>query len=99
MVAEVHVDQRKLAGFCQGAHIRRLAFFGSVLGPDFRPDSDVDVLVEFEPDQEPGFIALARMEEDLSAIIGREVDLLTSDDLSQYFRDRVLAEAQVQYAA
>ena len=99
MVAEVHVDHQQLAGFCRRAHIRRLAFFGSVLGKDFRPDSDVDVLVEFEPDHEPGFLALARMEGDLSAIIGREVDLLTPEDLSQYFRDRVLADAQVQYAA
>ena len=76
-----------------------MSLFGSVLRSDFRPDSDVDVLVEFLPDQGQGFLGLARMQAELSDFLdGRKVDLRTPDELSRYFRDKVLAQAQVQYA-
>ena len=93
------VSKDRIASFCRERGIRRLAFFGSVLRPDFRPDSDVDVLVEFEPDRIPGLLGIARMEREFSALIGnRRVDLRTAEDLSPYFRQTVLAEAEVQYA-
>ena len=92
------VDQKKIAKYCRKHSIARLAFFGSVLTPDFGPDSDVDVLVEFEPGQEPGLIALAGMEEELSQILGRKADLRTPEDLSKYFRDKVVSSAEIQYA-
>ena len=80
--------------FRSGAlHIRRLALFGSVLRDDFRPDSDVDVLVEFEPSHVPGFFGLFEMEQELGEIVGRKVDLNTPGSLSKYFRAQVLAEA------
>jgi predicted nucleotidyltransferase len=93
------VPKDRIASFCRERGIRRLAFFGSVLRPDFRPDSDVDVLVEFEPDRIPGLLGIARMEREFSALLGnRKVDLRTPEDLSPYFRQTVLAEAEVQYA-
>jgi len=95
----IHVDRRKIAEFCRERHIRRLALFGSVLREDFRPESDVDVLVEFEPGHVPGLIRLGAMAEGLSALLGVPVvDLRTPEDLSEHFRDEVLAVAQVQYA-
>lgn len=93
----LQVDQWKIADFCQRHDIRRLAFFGSVLREDFRPDSDVDVLVEFAPGKIPGLIRLAGMEIELSGIVGRRIDLRTPAEISRYFRQRVLAQAQVQY--
>ena len=93
----IYVDSNVIADFCHRHHIRRLAFFGSVLRNDFGPESDVDVLVEFEPGHVPG-LAFLVMEEELAAILGRRVDLNTPGFLSPYFRDRVLAEAEVQYA-
>jgi predicted nucleotidyltransferase len=94
----IAVDQAQLAAFCQRHHIRRLAFYGSVLRDDFCPDSDVDVLVAFESGHVPGLFRIARMERELSAILGgRQVDLRTAEDLSRYFRQEVLAEAEVQY--
>jgi predicted nucleotidyltransferase len=87
-----------IADFCRRNRIRRLALFGSVLRDDFRPDSDVDVLVEFEPGTRTGLRFFA-IEEELSAILGRRVDLNTPGCLSPYFRDQVLEEAEVQYAA
>jgi predicted nucleotidyltransferase len=89
-------NQPLVADFCRRRHIRRLAFFGSVLRDDFGPESDVDVLIEFESGHVPGLEFLA-MEEELSGILGRKVDLNTPGFLSPYFRDRVLAEAEVQY--
>jgi hypothetical protein len=77
-----------------------LSLFGSVLSDRFRPDSDVDVLVEFERGREPGLFDLAAMERELSAMLGgRSVDLRTPEDLSRYFRADVLAHAEPQYAA
>ena len=94
----IEVPQEVLADFCRRNHIQRLSFFGSVLRDDFGEQSDVDVLVEFEPGRTPGF-AFFRMEEELSRILGRPVDLNTPGFLSPYFRDRILAEAEVRYAA
>lgn len=98
-MSRIAVDQAQLEAFCRRYHIRRLALFGSVLRSDFRPESDIDVLVEFEPDFTPGFLALAAMERELSPILGgRTVDLQTPHSLSRYFRDDVLRTADVQYA-
>lgn len=97
--ARIPIPQHQVAEFCRRHHIRRLSLFGSVLRDDFSPSSDVDVLVEFEPDQVPGFLGLARMERELSALLGgRKVDLRTPEDLSRYFRSRVVASAELQYA-
>ncbi len=94
------IDGEKLAEFCHRHHIHRLSLFGSLVRGQSRPDSDVDVLVEFEPEHLPGFFKLARLEEELSGILGgRKVDLRTPEDLSRYFRDEVVKSAEVQYAA
>jgi len=98
-MARITVDRKRLAEFCREHHIRRLALFGSALRGDFGPDSDVDVLVEFEPGHTPGLFGIARLERELSALFGgRKVDLRTPEDLSRYFREDVLREAEVQYA-
>jgi hypothetical protein len=97
MSAQTGADRARLAAFCRQHHIRRLALFGSVLRPDFGPESDVDVLVEFEPGHVPGLLGMARLERELSAIYGRKVDLRTPEDLSRYFRQRVMEEAEAQY--
>ena len=86
----------KIAGFCRRHHIRRLSVFGSALRDDFSADSDVDVLVEFEAGHEPGF-AFFDMQDELSELLGRKVDLNTPNFLSRYFRDAVLEEAEAQY--
>ena len=99
MTARIHVPKGHIAEFCRRNHVRRLALYGSVLRHDFTEHSDVDVLVEFEPDHVPGLFAIARMERELSELLGgRKVDLRTPEDLSRYFRGQVLAEAEVQYA-
>ncbi|PZO11296.1 MAG: nucleotidyltransferase [Leptolyngbya foveolarum] len=92
----IEIDQRAIASLCQEYHILKLALFGSVLRDDFRADSDVDVLVEFEPGRTPGF-GFIDVQDKLSDIIGREVDLNTPGFLSRYFRDRVMAEARTIY--
>jgi len=98
-MAATAVDRDRIADFCRRHHIRRLSLFGSVLRDDFRPDSDIDVLVAFEPGREPGFIGLAGMEFELSELVGgRRVDMRTPEDLSRYFRDEVVASAELQYA-
>jgi predicted nucleotidyltransferase len=97
MSTRVPIDRRQLAEFCRRHHIRRLAFFGSVLRDDFGPESDVDVLVEFESGHVPG-LGFFSMEEELSRILGRKVDLNTPGFLSPHFRDEVLAEAEIGYA-
>jgi predicted nucleotidyltransferase len=95
----IEIRKKEIADFCRHHHISRLSLFGSVLRDDFRPTSDVDVLVEFEPGHVPGLFGLARMERELSALLGgRKVDLRTPQDLSRYFRDEVMATAEVQYA-
>lgn len=100
MKTKIAVPQEALHVFCRAHGIRRLAMFGSALREDFGPESDIDVLVEFEPDRIPRLLGIARMERELSALFGgRKVDLRTPEDLSRYFRRQVLAEAEVQYAA
>lgn len=98
MRENLNIDKTKIKAFCRKHHIRRLGLFGSVLRDDFSPESDVDVLVEFEPGHVPG-LAFFGMEAELSELIGRKVDLNTPNFLSRYFRDKVLREAQVQYEA
>ncbi|MBN1250343.1 MAG: nucleotidyltransferase family protein [Anaerolineae bacterium] len=98
-MARIELPKERIAEFCKQRHIRRLAVFGSALRGDFRPDSDVDILVEFEQDHVPGLLGIARLERELSVILeGRDVDLRTPEDLSRYFRDTVVEEAEVQYA-
>ena len=93
------VPKGKIAEFCRRNHIHKLYLFGSVLRDNFRPDSDIDVLVEFEPGHVLGFFRLFDMEMELSALFGgRKVDLRTPQDLSRYFRDEVLATAELHYA-
>ena len=96
--AKIAIPQEKVSDFCRRHHIRKLALFGSVLRDDFRPESDVDVLVEFEPLRTSG-LAFFGMEIELSEILGRKVDLNTAGFLSPYFKDRVLAEAEIHYVA
>ena len=98
MPPRISVDRQRIAGFCRRHHIRRLALFGSVLREDFRADSDVDVLVEFDPGHVPGF-AFFDLQEELGELLGRPVDLHTPASLSRYFRNDVLNEAQDQYVA
>ncbi len=92
----LHLPHKEIEQFCARHNIRRLALFGSVLREDFGPESDVDVLVEFEAGHVPG-LGFFDLQEELTSIIGRNVDLHTPPSLSRYFRDRVLAEAEVQY--
>ncbi|MBM4018316.1 MAG: nucleotidyltransferase family protein [Planctomycetes bacterium] len=98
MALRVLIDRRLIAEFCRRNRIRRLSLFGSVLRDGFAPESDVDVLVEFEPGSVVGLIRLAGMERELSALLGRKADIRTPADLSPLFREEVLAEAEVQYA-
>ena len=91
--ARIALSSEQIADFCRRHHVRRLALFGSVIRDDFTPASDVDVLVEFEPGRVPGF-AFAAMQDELSDMLGRRVDLHTPNSLSKYFRDEVLAEAE-----
>ncbi len=95
----IEIDNEQIATFCREHHITKLAFFGSVLTDQFGSDSDVDVLVEFDPEHIPGLIALSGMERELSQILGRKADMRTPNDLSRYFRDEVVRGAFVQYAA
>jgi uncharacterized protein len=94
----ITIDRQRLTEFCRNNHIFKLALFGSTLRDDFRPDSDIDVLVEFEPGHVPGLKFFA-LERELSELLGRKVDLNTANFLSPYFRGKVLAEAEVQYVA
>ena len=95
----IDIDRDQLAEFCRRNHIRRLALFGSVLTDDFGPESDVDVLVEYEPGARVGLFDMAGQEIELGERLGHKVDLRTAEDLSRHFRDRVVADAVVQYAA
>lgn len=93
-------DLEALARLCRRHGIKRLSLFGSVLKGSGRPDSDVDLLVEFEPGATPGLLGIGRIEVELSALLGgRKVDLRTAAELSRYFRNQVVSEAEVQYAA
>src|SRR3954454_11350887 len=96
MPSRIPVDRERLADFCRRHRIRRLSFFGSVLRDDFGPDSNVDVLYEFEEGHAPGW-ELVDVEQELSEIIGRDIDFVPAKYLNRWIRDRVLAEAEVQY--
>lgn len=98
-MSKIPVSKDELAEFCRRRHIRRMSFFGSVLREDFGPESDVDVLVEFEPGHVPGFIRLFEMEQEFSALIGgAKPDFVPFKSLNHRIQNRVLAEAEVQYA-
>jgi predicted nucleotidyltransferase len=99
VVQLIRIDDQMLSSFCRRHHVRRLALFGSVLRPqEFRADSDLDVLVEFEPGHVPGF-GFVDLADELSVLLGRRVDLHTPASLSPEFRDAVLREAEVLYGA
>jgi predicted nucleotidyltransferase len=93
------IPPQSLADFCRRNRIRHLGLFGSVLRDDFRPDSDVDVLVEFEPDAAVSLFTLADIQDELAALLGRPVDLVPRDGLKPVIRDEVLASEHVLYAA
>ena len=99
MATRLPIDRVRIAAFCRAHAIAKLALFGSVLRDDFRPESDEDVLVWFAPEARVGLFEIAEMERELSELLGRAVDLRTPEDLSRRFRDTVVAEAEVQYAA
>lgn len=95
---KIDFPEDKIASFCQKNHIYKLAIFGSALREDFHAGSDIDFLVEFEKGYTPGFIRLADMEIELSKLLGgKKVDIRTPEDLSKYFRDEVLSNAEVKY--
>lgn len=98
MATEIDLPQDTIAEYARRYHVRRLAVYGSALRKDFDDESDIDILVEFEPNQAPGLFGMARMERELSALLGgRKVDLRTPEDLSRYFRPRVMLEAETHY--
>ncbi len=96
--ARIPIPQDQIAEFCRRNQIRSLGLFGSVLRADFRPDSDVDVLVEFSPDARVGLMAMGRMQRELAALLHRPVDLVPKDGLKPRIRDAVLASTEVVYA-
>lgn len=99
LTSDIQIPQGQLVEFCRRNHIRKLSLFGSIVKQTFGPDSDVDVLVEFEPGHVPG-LALIRMQDELGALLGgREVDLVTPKFLNRRVRDQIMREAVVQYAA
>ena len=94
----ITIPKEEIEQFCQRHNIRKLSLFGSVLRDDFTPESDIDFLVEFEQGKTPGYFKIISMEMELSELLeGRKIDLRTPNELSVYFRDRVIAEAVVQY--
>ena len=93
----VEIPREAIAAFCVRNHIRKLSLFGSILTERFREDSDIDMLVEFEPGRGPGMLGIVRMERELSGVLGRKVDLRTAGDLSRFFRAEVVASAVPQY--
>jgi len=96
---QIVIPEKQIAAFCSANGILRLALFGSILRDDFRPDSDVDVLVEFQPGARVGYLAMARMARELAGMLGRTVDLRTAAELHPAFRDEVIKQALTQYAA
>jgi predicted nucleotidyltransferase len=94
---EKKISKRKLIEFCETNHIRKLSIFGSAIRGQLGPDSDIDLLVEFEEGHTPGLFSIVRMEMELGVALGRKVDLRTPQDLSQYFRDEVVRSARLQY--
>jgi predicted nucleotidyltransferase len=98
MKVRIEIDMDKIGEFCRQNHIRWLVLFGSVLRDDFTPESDIDVLIEFEPNHIPG-LAFFGMQDDLSNLLGRQVDLYTPDSLSRHLRPQALANAETLYVA
>jgi uncharacterized protein len=98
-MSRIEMPHDRITEFCQRHRIRKLSLFGSALRDDFGPDSDVDVLIEFEEGATAGLLRLSAMEIELGEILGRKADLRTANDLSRYFRDQVLRSAEVHYAA
>ena len=96
---EQHLPKERLAAFCHRRHIRKLSLFGSALHGELRPDSDIDLLAEFEAGHVPGLFDMTRMEIELTDLLGRQVDLRTPEELSQHFRGEVMQEAEAQYEA
>jgi predicted nucleotidyltransferase len=94
---EQKMPKDKLVEFCRRNYIRKLSLFGSAVKGQLRPDSDIDILVEFEDGHTPGLFSIVRMEMELGEVLGRKVDLRTPEDLSQYFRDEVVKNAKLQY--
>jgi len=94
----IEIPKDRIAAFCRKHHIQKLALFGSILSEEFRPDSDIDILVEFEPGQTPSLLGMAGLELELTEMLGRKVDLRTPWELSRYFREEVVRSAEVQYA-
>ncbi len=98
MNPQVSIQKDQLASLCSARGIKRLAVYGSALRLEFGPESDIDVLVEFEEGRTPGLLGISRLEQELSPLFGkRNVDLRTPEDLSLYFRRQVIEEAEVQY--
>jgi len=95
----VEIPDERLAAFCRKNQIRELSLFGSALRKDFRPDSDIDLLVVFEPDARIGLLAFARIQRELSELVGRRVDLVPKDGLKLHIRQSVIDSAKVVYAA
>lgn len=93
----VSLPREPFVAFCQRNPIRKLSFFGSILREDFTDSSDVDLLVEFLPDSKIGYFELVRMENELTELLDRNVDLRTPKELSRHFRQEVIDEAIVQY--
>ena len=96
---EQGMPRDRLIEFCKRNHIKRLSVFGSALRGELRPDSDFDLLVEFEPGHTPGLFAIIRMEMELTEALGKKTDMRTPEDLSEYFRDEVIENAELQYQA
>lgn len=97
MSPQIPIPRAEVAAFCERNRIRRLSLFGSVLRDDFGPESDVDVLVEFQPDTRVGYITLMRMQRELSAILGRTADMVRPAGLRDWLRDEALRSAELQY--
>jgi uncharacterized protein len=97
MITNIEIPKATISAFCEQHHIAKLSLFGSVLREDFTPESDIDVLVEFEAGHIPGLLAFSQMQIDLSNLLGRDVHLSTPSFISDDFRDKVLETAQVQY--
>ncbi|MDF1539822.1 MAG: nucleotidyltransferase family protein [Candidatus Thorarchaeota archaeon] len=99
MTLQIELPEKEtLARFCRKHHIRKFSTFGSALREDFGPDSDLDILVEFKSGHKPGFFLLIEIENELTNLFGRKVDLRTPEDLSRYFREDVMAQAEVYYS-
>lgn len=94
----IYLPKHEIEKFCKKHHIRKMSLFGSALREDLGPGSDLDLLIEFDPEHIPGLIRLAGMEIELSQVLGKKVDLRTPQDLSKYFRQDVIDSAVVQYA-